>query len=156
MANHIKNILDTLLNKEANWQAFLISNWQTIIGNLKNHVCLERVYEDTIILGVNNSSWMHELYMLSDMLKQKINSHFKKPHIQKIRFKLINKKEFHSTLSKSISGKSYQNNGLKTIPTEKIKLNFQQERALDKIKDKELSEFLKIYLQKCNECKNQK
>jgi len=148
MAKHIKNLLGSFLQRDDNWQGFLIANWNNIVGNLKDHVSLEYIKGDTIILGVNNSSWMNELYMLSDMLKDKINAKLEKPYIQKIRFKFRDKRE--------IKNFSYANVKKNILVVQKIKLNFRQEKALERLslKDKELSLSLENYFYRC--CANGK
>lgn len=145
MATHIKNLLKTFLHHDTNWQGYLIANWSTIIGNLKDHVSLERIQGDTIILGVNNSSWMHELYMLSGMLKDKINAQLQKPYVQKIKFKFTDKKKFEE--------KQPCKRQERLEPTvKKIAFTLRQEKALQKIheKNKDLASSLETYFYKCS------
>ena len=54
------------------------SNWIKIIGSLAPKVFIYKIYNDTIVLGVCDSSWMQELYMISHVLKQKLNALFDK------------------------------------------------------------------------------
>lgn len=139
MAMHIKNLLQHFITKEDNWRGYLMANWSTILGTLKDHVSLEKIYDDTIVLGVNNSSWMHELHMLSGMLINKINQHLPEPRIKKIRFKFIEKKE----------QKKFKRFERRYLPEIKITLNVRQEKALSQLKDEQMSEYLTKYLAKC-------
>lgn len=145
MATHIKNLLKSFLHHDTNWQGYLIANWTTIIGNLKDHVSLEKIQDDTIILGVNNSSWMHELYMLSGMLKDKINAQLQKPYVQKIKFKFTDKKKFEEK-------RSYKRQESTEQVSTKITFTLRQEKALQKIqeKNKDLASSLENYFYKCN------
>src|SRR5690349_13440966 len=91
MTIQIKNILEDILGQGNNnsWQLHLIKNWSSIIGKLSTKVKLEKISNDTIVLGVYDSCWMQELYLLSDELLKKINSKLDEPKIKQIRFKQI-------------------------------------------------------------------
>ena len=85
----INNLLSGFVQKttKQNWKLFLVQNWQEIMGSLHHRVSLEQVYEDSVLLGVHDSSWMQELYMMSRLLLKKINDALDKPRIIHIRFK---------------------------------------------------------------------
>lgn len=141
MATHIKNIISEVITQEENWQLNLITHWSDIIGDLKAHASLEIISKTgTIVIGVDNSSWMHELSMLSNILIKKINKYLKQDVIKKIRFKLTEKN--NQKIRKKIKE-------VKKFELKKIELNARQERALTKIKDPELNEQLVKFLQKC-------
>ena len=89
MTNHIKHSIQTLFNKQERWKLYLLNNWKSIIGDLHQHVHIEKIDKTMITLGVSSSAWMQELYMLSPMLLQKINAHLDQPHVKTIRFKNV-------------------------------------------------------------------
>jgi hypothetical protein len=132
-------ILDQLFKQYGDWKIYLMANWPHIIGNLKNHVTLEKVVNDTVILGVNDSTWMQELYMLSPVLINKINQALDKPHIKYVRFRLQTKKK---TCTRQ------QTKQLHTT-MQRHTLNYREKKALGKITDHELCDALENFLNKC-------
>lgn len=140
MAQHIKNFLKQFVSK-SDWKLDLIAKWPTIIGTLNDKVTLEHVDETSITLGVNNSSWMQELYLLSPMLRDIINKHLDKPRIKDIRFKNVTFK------SKDIP--------LPTLPSHKknkpVRLSNKELETLNKINDSELRNVLKQFLIRCHQ-----
>jgi hypothetical protein len=89
MATYLKDILHTIINPEQNWKTDLLYKWNDIIGPLHSKVRIEKVYENTLILGVFNSCWMQELYLLAPLLIKTINEKLDQPYIKEIRFKHI-------------------------------------------------------------------
>ena len=67
----IAHTVGTLLNACDDWRFKLIKQWPAIIGSLHEHVRLERVEKDVLILGVYDVHWMHELYALSNTIDRK-------------------------------------------------------------------------------------
>lgn len=124
------------------WKTKLLTEWPTIVGNLNDKITLEKIHGDTLIIGVYETSWLQELYMLSSVLIKTINSHFDKPYIKKIRLKYATKNS-----SKIIIPKKIQ----KTVPVERKKatLNALETRALLKIKDKDMRNALHLFLSRC-------
>ena len=126
-------------NKSHSLYPILIRDWDLIFGKLKDKVKLEKAYNDTIILGVSNSSWLHELNLLSNVLLTKINDHLKKPLVKKIILKIASKKELKK---KIITDK---------ITLKVIRFKENELKALDKLADKELAENMKNFLIKCKQ-----
>lgn len=89
MTKEIKNVLSLILANHANWKIHLLNNWSTILGPLSSKVYLEKIQEDTLILGVQDSCWLQELYLLSGMLIKTINQTLDQPRIKHLRFKTI-------------------------------------------------------------------
>ncbi len=140
---NVKNILDSLLqpsvHKEA-WRINLIKNWPTIIGSLHEKVSLQKIYPTSLVLGVYDSSWMQELYLLSKLILKKINSNLDRPRIETIRFQCIEKKE--PIIKKEISIK---------LQEKKVPLKAKETLALKKIHDPQLSAALQGFLQRCQQ-----
>jgi len=93
MALRLKELLHTLIHPEKNWKTNLLYQWHDIIGSLHSKVRIEKIYDDTLILGVFHSCWMQELYLLSPLLIKTINEKLDQPHIKQIRFKHVGLKE---------------------------------------------------------------
>lgn len=140
---NVKIILDSLLqpsNTHQAWKLNLIKNWPTIIGSLHERVSLQKINATSVVLGVYDSSWIQELYLLSKLILKKINSNLDQPRIETLRFQCIEKKEKTAQLQK------------KPILQQKIvSLNQLQSAALQKIKDPQLSQALQGLLQKCQQ-----
>ena len=125
---------------QADWKVELIRNWPTIIGSLSDKVTLENVNEHTVILGVTNSSWLQELYLLSPMLRDTINKHLDKPRIKNIRFKntsIETKKIYKKTTRK------------RDIYSRAVLISKRENDTLDHITDPELRAALKQFLIRC-------
>ena len=140
----INQVLDTFLKEQTDWKRYLMANWNTILGPIANHARIEKIEDNTLIIGVTDSAWMQELYLLSHVLLCKINQSLEQPYLKKIRFKCSTKKFFKQpTLS---TKKEYQ------LP--RHTLNFKEQRALKAINDQELSTVLEEFLMRCYEVKH--
>lgn len=141
--DHIKDIVHNIIkasSPENDWKGVIMQNWPTIIGSLASRVFIEKIYQDTIVLSVTDSCWMQELYLLSEILKNKINQTINQPRIKTIRFKYGTKKNMPLMKKKQPEARSF-------TPR---KLTAAELAALSKIQDQELSEVLARFLQKCH------
>jgi len=88
MTTHIKALLSPLLQKkEQSWKIGLFNKWPEIMGTLSTHVSIEKIQDDSIILGVQNSSWLQELYLMGPTILETINKSLDQPRFKTIRFK---------------------------------------------------------------------
>lgn len=140
MTKSIKDLLPTILKEQDNWKFNLLSSWQEIFGTLSSKVHLEKIQEDTLILGVQDSCWLQELYLLSPVLLKTINKTLDQPRIKHLRFKTIGIK------------KEKQRTELKKKQTQQIEMQLSatEQKALQLLKDKQLSQALKNYLLRCH------
>ncbi len=145
MPKHLKDLVSTIIPKTDSWQIFLLQEWNTIIGDLKVQVRLEKIQEDTLVLSVSSASWMQELYCLSDVLIKKINAQLPQPYIKKLRFNCT------TSRTKKFIPQTYIQ---KATPHQEIVLNFAQKKALEKIKDPQLQRALQSFLVRCIESSN--
>ena len=139
MSIYLKDILHTIINPEKNWKTDLLYKWNEIIGPLHNKVRIEKIYDNTLILGVLNSCWMQELHLLAPLLIKTINEKLDQPHIKEIRFKQIGLKSHKKT---------------KTTPPvikkkKEVVLTKEDECAIAKITDPALQEALKAFRIRC-------
>lgn len=136
----INNLLSGLVQKSSskNWKLYLVQNWPDIIGNLHQRVSLEQVYENSVLLGVHDSNWMQELYLMSRLIIKKINDSLEVPRITSVRFKATGIKK---TNIKQIYSYTRQ---------EKVMvLSAQERQALEKISDPLLRQALEELYKKC-------
>lgn len=142
MAILFKHFINNFLtnNNNDSWEKKLLKEWDQVVGNLNTRICLQKIQKETLVIGVYESHWMQELYLLSDLLINKINSYLGEKKVNKLRFKLINK-------NKKVYNKIFYKNKNTDVP--KIKLNQKQERALVKIQDRQLKQVLTDFLACC-------
>jgi hypothetical protein len=143
MATHIKNLLPSFLkvSAEQSWKLYLYQHWNTIIGDLQTHVRLEKILDDnSLILGVTNTSWLQELYMLSPVLLKKINESLDKPYVKQVRFK------YSPAHKKNAAQEPLKKRTIK----KNITISRTEELALERIEDKELKNALKGFLVRCH------
>lgn len=140
MSEPIKTFLSSFLAYPQDWKTLLIKNWATVFGEMSNHVTCEKIDDHTITLGVYDSCWLQELYLLTPSLLKAINTHIGAPHITQIRFKKVSRK----TASVESKHPVYT----KPIP---VKILTTAERmALERVIDPELQVALKNFLLRCH------
>ncbi len=139
----MKNIVNTLskfLDNDNNKYLFVLKNWESIVGNLKEKMRLEVVQDDLLIIGVYESHWMQELFLLSRHIQKKINDSLGDMRVKGIRFKLVEKKQI----------KKRPENISKQVAFKKVDLSEHQKQGLKKIKDENLRTSLLSYLYRCS------
>ncbi len=141
MTLHIKSILHTLVSPHNSWKHQLLQNWHTIFGNLSTKITLEKIYDNTLVLGVLDSCWMQELYLLSPLLLNKINENLDQPYIKQVRFKQTGIKKENKKLTMQRTAISKKQFSLSPI----------EERALKKINDPQLRNALKAFRIRCQQ-----
>lgn len=71
----LHTLLDSFLEQSDNrWQVKLRADWQIIMGDLSKRARLERINGTTLVIGVYDSHWMHELHALSRMILARVNN----------------------------------------------------------------------------------
>ena len=141
--NHIKNYLPQFApsgQHEKHWKLLLMSEWNNIMGSLVSKVSICKIYNNSITLGVTESSWMQELHLLSELIKDKINKTLGQPRIELIRFKYV---------SEHAAGTPKKQFTAQACNKEKV-LTEREKQALQDIKDPELSQALLGFLQLCH------
>lgn len=138
MPKHVHTFLSSLLPKQENWKVQLLSNWQSIMGNLHTKVQLEKIYEDTLVLSVNNAAWLQELYLLSPMLLNAINQKLDQPRIKHLRFKQA-----------GIRVAPIQKGETQTKHYKHVAFTADERAVLNNMKDPQLREALQAFLIRC-------
>lgn len=140
MTNHIKTLLHPFLqSKKSNWKIRLLKEWTTIMGSLAQNVIITKIYNDTIILGVYDSCWLQELYLLSPTLLATINQSLDQPRIKQIRFKQVGRTDKKNHPAE----KKIEEN----IPSRA--LTHTEQVALNRIKNESLRTALQSFLMRC-------
>ena len=142
MFKPIKSLLSPTIKSSNSWKTQLLAQWPDIVGNLHSKMNLEKVYNDTLVIGVYDAGWLQELYMLSNVIIKIVNDHLKETRIKKIRFKHT---VYTPVKQKTKTKKS------ESIPRKKIPLNSQEKKTLSRIKDVETRNALHLFLSRCKE-----
>jgi Dna[CI] antecedent DciA-like protein len=135
----LKQLLDAFATDKKDWRWVLLNNWPTIMGPLHEQVRLEKIEEHALTIGVYQSSWLQELYLLSPMLIKTINEHLQTDQIHHIRFRAAVKKKHVARATTA--------NHHATKPSRP--LNEREQTALAKIEDPQLRSVLTSFLWRC-------
>ncbi len=146
MAIPLRPLLDALFKDNDDWRLIIIKNWPQIMGALHTKVCIEKISEDTIFLGVYDSHWMAELHLLSRLMLKKINAALDRQRINYVRFKLAQKKQFDPLARIEMVKKGSVLDAAQANP---VVLNAVQLHALSAIKDPQLQDVLTKFLVRC-------
>jgi hypothetical protein len=138
MALCIKELLHAIIRPDKDWKTFLLYQWDTIVGSLHDKVRIEKIYDDTIILGVFHSCWIQELYILSPLLLKTINEKLDQPYIKQIRFKQISKKKIVTHKQRNAA-----------VQKKEVQLTKKDELSLAKVTDPALRDALKAFRMRC-------
>ncbi|MCK4650695.1 DUF721 domain-containing protein [Candidatus Babeliales bacterium] len=152
VAKKLSEFLKNIIDKNNRWKIKLLKNWDKIIGSFKNNVIILKIERNLLVLGVSHPTLSHELFMLSDILKKKINSLFDHEQIKYIRFRILDIKPKKNILKKI---KKEKTEGKKSY-TKKFCLNKVEYLSLKKIQDQELKECLKNFYLSCKREKSEK
>lgn len=146
MVTCIKDILPNLIDTKTNWKFYLLNNWSDIVGSLNTRIRLEKIYQDTLVIGVYESHWLQELFLLSKVLIKSINKRLEGEYISNLKFKLIEENNF-TFKAKEINSINYK------MPSN-FKLTREQELVLSRIEDNILKKELENFLIRCIVRKN--
>lgn len=141
MALPVKTILDELLSHQNNWQLQLLNQWPSIVQSIKTRVHLLKIEPEMLTIGVQDSCWLQELYLLSPLLIATINQKLDQPRIKQLRFKALGTQEEKQKKDKTRYVK----------PKRTITLSTKEQATLAEIGDEQLRTVLKNYLVRCYE-----
>jgi hypothetical protein len=139
MHQSIKTILEAIIDTQNNWKMKLLTQWPTILGQLGTKVSCEKIDEDALTLGVKESCWMHELYVLSPVIIDKINQNLDHPRIKRVFLKQMH-------MSRSSRKQEPQHS---TKKHRVVTFSRTEHAALEKICDKKLQKVLGDFLIRC-------
>ena len=142
MSTHIKTLLSPLLQKkELSWKITLFKKWPEIMGTLAQHVTIEKIEDETIILGVQNSSWLQELYLMGPTILATINQSLDQHQFKSVRFK-----------QRGLQTPRKKKNE-RTTPsfwTAPVTISDTEQKALDRIEDEALKKEMHAFLVRCH------
>lgn len=141
MIRPLSDLLRGVLPSDNDWKIKLLQSWNQVMGTLCTKVRLEKIEDESLVLGVFDACWMQELYLLMPMLLANINQSLDRPRIKQLRFKRAG---IYTPLHRSPMHKKQ--------PTwsKQRSLTSREERALDVIPDVQLREALARFLHRCD------
>lgn len=137
MAVPLKSLLSRIIEKD-DWRLDLARRWDAVVGSLQTKIRLEKTFDDTAVIGVYESHWLQELYLLKNELCDSINDVIGQQKIKHIRFQLVEERE--RPKPKLFPEK-------RTI--QKAQLSPYQQKALTKISDSELRQAMHEFWSRC-------
>jgi len=139
MSTHIKQLLTSCF-PSSNWRIQLLKNWPDIVGALQSKICIEKIEGSILTVGVNDSCWLHELYMMSPLLLTTINQTLDQPYIKQLRFK---------TAGTHPNTRKKKGEGASCI-IKQVRLNAAEHYALEQINNIELRQALEAFCIRCH------
>jgi hypothetical protein len=136
----VTRIVQNLFGPQRAWQVNLLNIWPDIASTLGTKVTIEKLYKETIVLGVQDSCWLQELYLLSPTLLHRINQTLDHPRLKKVRFKKL-----------GIQKKMVKKRSKRKIRTPlEYQVTEREQKALGTIKNQELKNALTSFLIRCH------
>lgn len=149
MARPITALLHSFIAEKSCWRAHLLRDWNSIVGALHTRMCLEKIHEDgTLIIGVHDSRWMHELFYLSQEIIQTINAQLGQPHVMRIRLILSNTKHSPSHRARKRRAATPAPPPTPAPAAHTRPLTPREQQALQRIEDPQLQEILSQIMQR--------
>jgi hypothetical protein len=137
MTRPLKDFIHLFVQNQNDWKIKLAQEWHNTLGPLSAQVTLEKIDKDTAILGVYDSCWMQELYLLSPLLIKTINTTLDQPRIKQLRFKKAERTQPKQEPQKKI------------YTPKSVALTQKEEHALNVVTDLSLRSVLKTFLIRC-------
>lgn len=142
MTSHIKTLLSPFLqSSQQSWKLSLLQKWPEIMGNLAQQVSIEKIYDDTLVLSVGNSSWLQELYLMEQTILTTINQNLDQPRFKQLRFK---------QKDQSMRTKRKKEKKVVVERPQSFPLSAQEKKALQDVNDPCLRTALESFLVRCH------
>lgn len=117
------------------WAIRLARGWDKAIGDLHERMRLEAIKDDQVVVGVYDSRWIPELFLLTPLLIKSMNDYLGGTFVRRIRFVLV-EKSTRGALKKVIPDENTR---------KQPKMSMRQEQILGTIKDEELKDVLEKF-----------
>jgi len=137
VAQHIINYLSQIIPAQQSWKVQLLQKWPTIIGNLKDKVKLHKITDTYVVLSVTHPSLAQELFLLSEMLCEKINTTIGSNRIKSLHFRSTGE-----TRAGATTYKSHKKNRFLPYSGPTPRLTREEQKVLQTITNKELRQAL--------------
>lgn len=140
----LHTVVTAVLKSQDNWKIRLMSQWELIVGAMGQHICLEKIVDATLIVGVHDTKWMQQLHYLSHELIDLINRGLEGSYVTAIR--LVLSRRLRISYSKP-RRKTTSTADVRKITYARRTLTHKQLQALQHITDNELQNCLRDLMQ---------
>lgn len=130
----LKDLISGYMDSVDDWKKRLLRDWPVIVGALNTRMRVEKIVNDLLVIGVYDQHWMHELFHMSRMIVNTINTKLGKPYVKQVRFVLVAR-----TTKKEIK----RADRMAEEKRQERSLTAQEQHVLTQVKDLELRELLK-------------
>lgn len=138
-------LVAAVLKSQDNWKIRLMVDWVAIVGNMSQHICLEKIADDaTLVIGVHDTKWMQQLHYLSYELIDLINRGLGSAYVTTVRFVLSRRLQVSYKVRRKTSAPPVST---KKTAQPRRALNNKQMGALQNIADRELQDCLRDLIQ---------
>ncbi|MBN2267487.1 MAG: DUF721 domain-containing protein [Candidatus Babeliaceae bacterium] len=145
----LKELVARVVPKSRDWQTVLFAGWQFAVGDLHQHMRLERVDGSRLVVAVYDSHWMHELFMLAPAIIKAVNEYIGSPEVSHIKFTLARSRRRSSSLKENDSAKVKKDLGESRESAARPQIGARHELVLRSVKDDELQEVLRGFFNRC-------
>lgn len=135
-------LIPKVLNTSQDWRLQLLQSWASIVGSLKTQVCLEHIYGSTVVIGVYESHWIHELTGLSRILLHTINKSLGQEYVTQLKFRLCQRREYRRPARPPVHVVQAQEQA-------QLVLTVEHKRMLECITDRALRRALVAFFARC-------
>jgi hypothetical protein len=144
MSKNVGQLLVDIIPEKHQWKMDLFQQWNSIIGSLADKVRIERIKDDQLILGVTHPAWAQELFLMSHVIKQKVNNALDHERIKNIQFRTI---DFEAERKVRAKKKNTCDPG--DIICNQVVLNDKEQQKLLNIENNDLRKVLEKFYIRC-------
>ena len=127
--------MNAVLPRPNDWQTRLAREWPNAVGTLSERMRLEQVKGTLLIVGVYDSHWISELFILAPRIIEEINRFLGENYVTQMRFVIANRTRFHKKTKTSEN----------VTPKPRARMSSRQEKVLSSIKDRQLHDALEKF-----------
>lgn len=127
--------MNAVLPRAHDWQTRLAREWPNAVGALSERMRLEQVKGTLLVIGVYDSHWISELFLLTPRIIEEINKFLGSNQVTQLRFVIAKRTSSHKKTK--ISENSEQKPRARMSP--------RQEKVLSSIKDRQLHDALEKF-----------
>ena len=144
MSKNVGQLLVDIIPKKHQWKMDLFQQWNSIIGSLSSKVRIERIKDDQLILAVVHPAWAQELFLMSHVIKQKVNNALDRERIKNIQFLTI---DFE--VERKLRANKKNSYDKPNIFRNQVVLNYKEQQKLLCIKNNDLRKVLEEFYIRC-------
>ncbi len=127
--------MSAVLPRAHDWQTRLAREWPNVVGTLSERMRLEQVKGTMLVIGVYDSHWISELFLLTPRIIEEINKFLGSNQVTHLRFVIAKRTSSHKKTE------FFENSEQKP----RARMSPRQEKVLSSIKDRQLHDALEKF-----------